>query len=240
MLYDQIKADRITAMKNKDEDRKRVLSVLLGEVDRNRGAKELTDEVVLAAVKKMVKAATENIEILGEQNPAAEEHKKDKALLEAFLPKALSLDEIRKIMQDLKGKHGGNNGAIMKEAKEIAKACRQNFAKIVPKVPSPIRSTQSVDSCSLQRSAPCRTQGPSRNTGRCGGTGRRSGFKIRRPLKACRFDSCHRHFRSAEPSPAARRPRARRARNRAELPSPAAPEEGAAPPPHHSERTATV
>ena len=28
---------------------------------------------------------------------------------------------------------------------------------------------------------------------RCGGTGRRSGFKIRRPLKACRFDSCHRH-----------------------------------------------
>ncbi len=30
---------------------------------------------------------------------------------------------------------------------------------------------------------------------RCGGTGRRSGFKIRRPLKACRFNSCHRHSR---------------------------------------------
>jgi hypothetical protein len=119
MLYDQLKADRISAMKNKEEDRKRVLTVLLGEIDRSRGSKELTDEVVVAAMKKMVKSANENIALLGEGNPATEEHKKDISMLEGYLPKALSEEEIEKAVRTLKEKHGSNIGAIMKEAKEI-------------------------------------------------------------------------------------------------------------------------
>jgi uncharacterized protein YqeY len=119
MLYDQIKADRISAMKNKDEDRKRILTVLLGEIDRSRGTKELTDDVVVAAMKKMVKAANENIALLGEGNPAAEDHKKDLLMLEGYLPKTLSDEEIEKAVRTLKEKHGSNMGAIMKEAKEI-------------------------------------------------------------------------------------------------------------------------
>ncbi len=44
---------------------------------------------------------------------------KDISLLERYLPKALSEEEIEKAVRTLKEKHGPNMGAIMKEAKEI-------------------------------------------------------------------------------------------------------------------------
>jgi uncharacterized protein YqeY len=40
-------------------------------------------------------------------------------MLERYLPRALSEEEIEKAVRTLKEKHGSNMGAIMKEAKEI-------------------------------------------------------------------------------------------------------------------------
>jgi uncharacterized protein YqeY len=115
MLYEKIKTDRLNAMKAKDENRKRILSVLVGEIDRCRGTKELSDDVVIASVKKLVKAAKDTIQMVGPDASTTS----DLVVLEAYLPKELSESDIRNIVIGLKGIHGDNIGAIMKTAKSV-------------------------------------------------------------------------------------------------------------------------
>jgi uncharacterized protein YqeY len=119
MLYEQVKASRITAMKEKQETRKRILTVLLGEIERSKGSKEITDEVVISAVRKLVKAANDNIVLLAAGHPLAAEAQQDKIVLEEYLPQMMSEENTRALMALLKDKHSGNMGMIMKEAKTV-------------------------------------------------------------------------------------------------------------------------
>lgn len=119
MLYEQIKTSRITAMREKNEIGKRILTVLLGEIDRSKGSKEINDEVVISSVRKLLKAANDNISMLAAEHPLSVEAQQDKGILEAYLPQMLSEEDIRSTMVLLKDKHSGNMGMIMKEAKAI-------------------------------------------------------------------------------------------------------------------------
>ncbi|MBA4367727.1 MAG: hypothetical protein C0403_08825 [Desulfobacterium sp.] len=84
----QIKADLVSAMKNKDEERKNAIRVALGEFGRN-DKKELSDEEAIRILRKLINSEKEML--------AAKNISEDSAfiqILETYLPKLASRDEI--------------------------------------------------------------------------------------------------------------------------------------------------
>ncbi len=84
----QIKADLVSAMKNKDEERKNAIRVALGEFGRN-DKKELNDEEVIRVLKKLIHSEKEMLVAKGISDDS-----KFIQILEAYLPKQVSRDEI--------------------------------------------------------------------------------------------------------------------------------------------------
>jgi len=84
-LQEQIQADLKTAMMNKDENKKNLIRVILGEFSRI--GKELTDEQVTKILKKML----ENSKELNNQVEID--------ILETYLPKELSKEELTTLIQ---------------------------------------------------------------------------------------------------------------------------------------------
>jgi len=84
----QIKADLVSAMKNKDEERKNAIRVALGEFGRN-DKKELNDEEVIRILKKLIHSEKEMLVAKGIPDDSTFIQ-----ILEAYLPKPVSRDEI--------------------------------------------------------------------------------------------------------------------------------------------------
>lgn len=93
-LQEQVKKDLTAAMKAKDEDKKNTLRVLMGEFGRI-DAKELTDDQIIKIMKKLIKSERETLKISGlkEETPFI-------GILEAYLPKMASEDELKAWIQD--------------------------------------------------------------------------------------------------------------------------------------------
>ena len=93
-LQEQVKKDLTAAMKAKDEDKKSTLRVLMGEFGRI-DAKELTDDQIIKIMKKLIKSERETLKISGvkEETPFI-------GILEAYLPKMASEDELKAWIQD--------------------------------------------------------------------------------------------------------------------------------------------
>lgn len=107
MLIDQVKDDLKDAILNKKEDVKSILRVVIGELNR-RNEKEFTDEVVISVIKKV----KEDAEVCG--------NNQEGLLLNKYLPKQMSEDEIKGIVKSIieeKGFTKSNIGDIMKESK---------------------------------------------------------------------------------------------------------------------------
>jgi len=88
-LQEQIKKDLTSAMKARDDDKKSTLRVVIGEFGR-LAKKELTDDVVVKVLKKLVKAEKETLEKKGDT--ADSEYIKT---IESYLPKMASDEEIK-------------------------------------------------------------------------------------------------------------------------------------------------
>lgn len=71
-IINAIKKDRLIATKNSDEKLKSILGVLLGEIDRNRGVKELDDTLAIRVAEKMVAGIRENVAKYGVDQVAAQ------------------------------------------------------------------------------------------------------------------------------------------------------------------------
>lgn len=84
----QIKADLVSAMKNKDEERKNAIRVALGEFGRN-DKKELNDEEAIRILKKLINSEKEMLVAKGMKDDSIFIQ-----ILEAYLPKLASRDEI--------------------------------------------------------------------------------------------------------------------------------------------------
>ena len=103
-LFDKINADIITAMKAKDEASLSALRMLKSaikykEVDLKR---EVTDEDVIDVLSKQAKQRKESIEGFekGGRLEAAASEKAELALIEKFLPAALSESELAQIIEE--------------------------------------------------------------------------------------------------------------------------------------------
>lgn len=111
MIIDEIKKNNIEAMKNKDMVARNLYSVLLNKVKleeikkREQGA-TLTDADVSNILQKMVKELTEEKESYEKAGRAdsVEELTKQLALVQKFMPKMLSQEEIKEIILALDDK----------------------------------------------------------------------------------------------------------------------------------------
>ena len=131
-LHQKIKADTKESMLAKDETRTLVLRGIQAEIQKELLAKktlatEATDEEVVAIVKRLSKQRKDSIEqfTMGNRLDLAKSEARELAILEAYLPKVMSRDEIKKIalakikaegMPD-KAKSGQFMGSLMKELK---------------------------------------------------------------------------------------------------------------------------
>ena len=88
-LQEQLRVDLKTAMKAKDSDRTWAIRILIGEFGR-QVEKELSDEQVIAIIKKLIKSERELLAARG-----GEETSPFMQVMEEYLPKQATEEEIR-------------------------------------------------------------------------------------------------------------------------------------------------
>ncbi|MGA9278574.1 GatB/YqeY domain-containing protein [Ilumatobacter sp.] len=119
MLIDQIRADLTAAMKARDTLRQRTLRSAIAAVQEAQvagdAATTLDDDGVQAVLKSQVKRridAAEAFEAGGATDRAADE-RAEIGVLEAYLPAALTSDELEAIVSDVFATHGFASKADM-------------------------------------------------------------------------------------------------------------------------------
>lgn len=111
MLIDTLKAANITAMKERDNTSRAVLSVVLTkyklqEVELRASGKEIGDKELLAIIQKVLKELADEKEgyLKVGNSDRANDIAKQEAVLSSYLPKQLSEEEIRNIILSLDDK----------------------------------------------------------------------------------------------------------------------------------------
>lgn len=125
-LIQQIKTAQLNARKQRKTVVASTLTTLIGEaemVGKNDGNRDVTDQEVIATIKKFIKNLDETIRVAGDyrDGDAVDRAWTEKEALEQFLPNQLSEDELRAAMQSLITQNGLSGpkamGVLMKELK---------------------------------------------------------------------------------------------------------------------------
>ena len=112
-LKEKINTDFMTAFKSKNMISKNILSVIKGEIqtiEKNIGSDNLSDDEVTKILTKTVKSLKETI-TLGND----EKSKLELVIIEAYLPKQMSKEEVTAKVTELVNSGITQIGAIMKE-----------------------------------------------------------------------------------------------------------------------------
>lgn len=112
-LKERISADYLAAFKAKDSVAKNLLSVIKGEIqtiEKNTGIENMSDEDVTKILNKTVKSLKETL-----QASVSVDAKLELSIVESYLPKQMSKDEIFAKVTELKIAGITNIGQIMKE-----------------------------------------------------------------------------------------------------------------------------
>ncbi len=111
MIYDDLKKANMQAMKDKDTVARGVYTVLINKcmlkaVELKPQGKDLTDADTLAIINKTVKELEEELRAFKEANRSdkVEELEKQKLLLQTYLPKLMSEEEIIAVLNNLEDK----------------------------------------------------------------------------------------------------------------------------------------
>ena len=124
MLESKIQSDALMAMKNSDKFKVSVLRMLKSAIQAEKinAKNELTDENIIAIIKKQVKQRTDSILEYEKYNrpDMVATLKQEIKILEEYLPKQLSEEEtkeaVKKIMSNYPDATIKDMGKIMKEA----------------------------------------------------------------------------------------------------------------------------
>ena len=121
---DEIRAEMVKAMKNKDKDRKETLSMLLAAL-KNKAIDtraDLTPEEEFEVVKKEIKQTKETMDLApADRTDIIDQCKARLAVLSEFAPEEMSEDAIRAVIQEvltglgIEKPTGKDKGKIMKE-----------------------------------------------------------------------------------------------------------------------------
>lgn len=113
LLKEKINLDFIKAFKEKKTDLKSLLGTIKGEIqttEKNLMVEVLSDEEVIKILNKFAKNCKENIRLAND-----EKSKVELEIIEAYLPKQLSAEEIQSKIEALVASGVKNIGQIMKE-----------------------------------------------------------------------------------------------------------------------------
>lgn len=124
-LLSTIRSDQILARKVGNRVESSILTTLLGEavaVGKNDGNRETTDVEVIKTVQKFVKNINETIGSLKSDDPRVTVLMIERDVLEKYLPKQLSANELRQTVQTLVDglteKSPKQKGVIMKALRD--------------------------------------------------------------------------------------------------------------------------
>ena len=122
-MFDKVKSDLITAMKEKDKFRLDVIRMLKSAIQNETIAqkKDLSDDEVLGVIKREVKKRNSSIEEYTKYNKMemVESLKKEVAILSEYLPEELSDEALEKIIDEVIAEV---NATSMKEMGMVIKA----------------------------------------------------------------------------------------------------------------------
>ncbi len=127
-LSEKINEDLKTAMRNKENEKKRTLRSIKNELLKaatKKGADgEVSEEEELKILQKMAKQRKESIDIYKKQErqDLLEEEKNELALIENYLPKQLGEDElkaeVKKVIEEVGAESMEDMGQVMGKAME--------------------------------------------------------------------------------------------------------------------------
>ncbi len=126
MLFDQISTDIATAMKAKDKVRLlalRNIKKLFIEAKTAPGANdELTDDAALKILAKLSKQGRDTAQLYTEQNrpDLAEEEMAQVLVVEEYLPKPLSADELKAVLTEIIAEVGATSPKEMGKVMGVA------------------------------------------------------------------------------------------------------------------------
>ena len=121
---DEVRAEMVTAMKNKDKERKDSLSMLLSALKNKASDKreDLTPDEENEVIKKEIRQTKETLETApADRTDIIEQCEKRLAVYKEFVPEDLSEDAIREIIREVLAGLGIENptakdkGKVMKE-----------------------------------------------------------------------------------------------------------------------------
>jgi uncharacterized protein YqeY len=115
-LKEKINKDYLEAFKAKNTVAKNLLSVIKGEIqtiEKNTGVEILSDEDITKILNKSVKNLKETLASVSSEK--AESVQLELNIVEAYLPKQLSVEEIQSKIDALVASGVKNMGQIMKE-----------------------------------------------------------------------------------------------------------------------------
>ena len=111
MIIDEIKKDNIQAMKDKNTTARTIYGVvvnkyMLQNIEKRKIGQEMTDVDMVAILQKTIKELSEEAENYARVSNMTQvaEIKKQKAILEKYLPKMLSEEEIKDIIAKMEDK----------------------------------------------------------------------------------------------------------------------------------------
>lgn len=138
-LKEQISKDYMTAFKMKNTVAKNLLSVVKGEiqtVEKNTGVENMSDEDVVKILTKTSKSLKETINSLSPIDGKGEDIVQacaELAIIECYLPKQMSKEEITQKVTELVNSGVTNIGAIMKEFAQLP-ADKKMVSEVVKEV----------------------------------------------------------------------------------------------------------
>jgi uncharacterized protein YqeY len=129
-LVDQINKDLIEAMKAKDEVRLRAIRAIKSAfllAGTETGTKDIADETAMKAMMKMAKQRKDSIEIFEKENrqDLALKEKEELAVIETYLPAAMSQEDLKKALQVIIERVGVSS---MKEVGKIMPVAMKELA----------------------------------------------------------------------------------------------------------------
>lgn len=123
-MIDQVRAEMVTAMKNKDKERKDSLSMLLSALKNKAIDKreDLTEAEEFEVVNKEIKQTKETMETSpADRTDIIEQCKSRLAVYQEFAPAQMSEEEIKAVVQEvlsglgIENPTGKDKGKVMKE-----------------------------------------------------------------------------------------------------------------------------
>lgn len=115
----KVMADMKEAMKAKDEARLRSLRAIKAEIIKAKtepgAGGEISEEKEISLLQKMMKQRKDSLEIYQQQSRTdlAQKEQEEMAVIEGFLPKQMSADELRAALQEIIAQTGAASPADM-------------------------------------------------------------------------------------------------------------------------------